>query len=1314
MARTSSRAIMGFLKIDNHHHDAIISLIAPATPAHRLLDPFAGEGEFLDVASKAWNVTPYANELDGERAQACIDRFGIKQAVRGDVERLVASNNAFSIGWLNPPYDHLTQDADSKRVEFKYLKHSWKWIAEGGIAMWVVYQHHLTQSASAFLAKHSTSVDVWALPGKHLNAYDQIVVVAIKGLQANPDALYDHIHQQKTNPRLLTVQPEPVYRLPPSPDAGRRFVFTADTVDEQQGLALIESFGAWKTNGFQALLEVPPEPEQIEPIVAPRPGHLALVLAAGVADGAVIETEIYGKVAIRGKTQPVEQVARVDVESDPNDPDRQIKKTTIRLKPTTTLTLLAEDGTLVEMDGDDALLDFITTNKQALAGYLNNKFSPSYDFRFNGLKRFLDKVRLKGKYPLYTAQKHVIAAMTKGFETRKGILLSGQMGCGKTCLGGTSAIAIASGAVQALADQMLPEQVILIVAPPHLTQKWERELVSINPNIVVQQLKRHEDIRTFMEKSGRIGGGIPKIGLIKRDMTKLGCGREVAVVWRKQPVALWKKDQPTPDGYEPHQRIVKKKVPQCPHCGNTVMQERNGNAVPASESWLKSGKRSCSVCHTPLWQEERDRGSRPQAGYKFPPKNPRYRIDEYLKKVYPDRVFLLIWDEVHESANGASGNGEAFGRMAGLAQKVLGLTGTPFNGRASSLFNLEYHLNPRVKGRYNCGGAERLSRKERGSSRFQQVISSNKTQRGRAESAWVSAMGVREQVIEERPTYDSITGAFTGTSTYEKPYTEAPGISPLLVAEMLDHCIFFGLGDLGKYLPRYEEIALPVELDTDIYDEYDRTRSLLKDYLIERRWDGDSSFRGSYLQWSMGWQNAPFRLTEVIHNIRHPITGEKRPHIVTTIPSYGDDRVYNKEKALIDLLTDELEAGRPCVVYLRQTGTRDIQPRIEKLIRDHVPGAVPFVLKNTISAERREKVIDAERAKGMNVLITNPELIKTGLDVIWAPTLIFQEITFNLSTMMQAAARSYRLNQTHEHCKVYYLFAESTMEHTAVQLMSRKQRAAKLLTGDVGLTGLDQITEGESSFESALMDAIVNDEVLLDPTNLFKSTDAQSEIDTEDIAFWNVELSDDENDDPLVQAVIELGGEVDDEPLPVNVSTPKTVDTSKLVRYVSRYLDTVHLIHDIAKRSKLQAKLLTLLEHGIENDDGTRKVVGMTDPEFAQYPVHEETMVRHVTSWLKKHHFVFAACEEDTAIKVVDLGKQALGLIPIKLDVFEKMQDMRDEELQQSLPKREAKPKRRKTVDLTAIPDDSDTTEQVIRPLVTESSDGIPKQLAMF
>ena len=471
--------------------------------------------------------------------------------------------------------------------------------------------------------------------------------------------------------------------------------------------------------------------------------------------------------------------------------------------------------------------------------------------------------------------------------------------------------------------------------------------------------------------------------------------------------------------------------------------------------------------------------------------------------------------------------------------------------------------------------------------------------------------------------------------------------------------------------------------------------------------------------------NAAFRPTDVIHNIRHPITGEKHPHVVTRIPSYGEDRVYAKEQALIDLLKQELANNRPCVVYLRQTATKDIQPRIESLICKHVPQAIPFILKNTISAERREKVIEAERAKGMNVLITNPELVKTGLDLLFSPTLVFHEITFNLSTMMQAAARAYRLNQTHEQCKTYYIFAEGTMEHTAVQLMSRKQRAAKLLTGDVGLTGLDALTEGEGGFEQALMDAIAKDEALLDPSEMFKVSAGQSEIDAEDMAYWNVEVADDEpeitvtHDDPLVQVAIELGGVLVEEG---QHPTSKMPDgTAQLRRYVGRYLDTVHLIHDERKRAKLQAKLLTILTDGVQNDDETYKVIGMRDPEFSQYPVHEESMVRYVRGWLKQHRFVFMGCEDETAATIVDLAKQALGMTPIKLDIFEKLQDIHDEEQLETHAKRPIEPsgkkRKRGKIDLMAIPDDESIEETVPnRPLVEKQSteEELPIQLAMF
>ncbi len=270
------------------------------------------------------------------------------------------------------------------------------------------------------------------------------------------------------------------------------------------------------------------------------------------------------------------------------------------------------------------------------------------------------------------------------------------------------------------------------------------------------------------------------------------------------------------------------------------------------------------------------------------------------------------------------------------------------------------------------------------------------------------------------------------------------------------------------------------------------------------------------------------------------------------------------------------------------------------------------------------------------------------LHLIHFPTLIFHEITFNLGTMMQAAARAYRLNQTHDGCKTVYLFAEGTMEHTAVQLMSRKQRAAKLLTGDIGLTGLDALTEGESGFEEALLDAIAKDTALLDPSELFKAGAAGSEIDAEDAAYWNVAVAEEPeaaaiHPDPVVQTAIELGGVIAEPAAPRLTPTPAvSSDTARLVWEVGRYLDTVHLVHDEAKRTRLQAKLLAALQDGVQDDEGTYTVVGLHDPDFARYPVHAETLTRWVRGWLKAHRFVFAGCEEEVAAEVVRLARAAL------------------------------------------------------------------------
>ena len=72
-------------------------------------------------------------------------------------------------------------------------------------------------------------------------------------------------------------------------------------------------------------------------------------------------------------------------------------------------------------------------------------------------------------------------------------------------MGGTAAITIASGAVQKIADDMRADQVVLIVAPPHLIDKWKRELLSIHPNSIVERLDRHEERSNSTESKGFSG-----------------------------------------------------------------------------------------------------------------------------------------------------------------------------------------------------------------------------------------------------------------------------------------------------------------------------------------------------------------------------------------------------------------------------------------------------------------------------------------------------------------------------------------------------------------------------------------------------------------------------------------------------------------------------------------------------------------------------------------------------------------------------------------------------------------------------------------
>jgi hypothetical protein len=184
-----------------------------------------------------------------------------------------------------------------------------------------------------------------------------------------------------------------------------------------------------------------------------------------------------------------------------------------------------------------------------------------------------------------------------------------------------------------------------------------------------------------------------------------------------------------------------------------------------------------------------------------------------------------------------------------------------------------------------------------------------------------------------------------------------------------------------------------------------------------------------------------------------------------------EDRVYPKEKRLIDICLKQKADGRQTWVYVNMTGKRNIQPRLKKLLE--AEGLTVGVLRSdTVEPIEREQWIE-ENGRDYDVMLSHPELVKTGLDLFSKKqgghnysTIVFYETGYNLFTMRQAARRAWRIGQPQD-CRVYYLYYRECMQAKAMQLMSRKMAASQALEGEFSEDGLAALA-GEDNMQMAL------------------------------------------------------------------------------------------------------------------------------------------------------------------------------------------------------------------------------------------------------
>jgi hypothetical protein len=232
--------------------------------------------------------------------------------------------------------------------------------------------------------------------------------------------------------------------------------------------------------------------------------------------------------------------------------------------------------------------------------------------------------------------------------------------------------------------------------------------------------------------------------------------------------------------------------------------------------------------------------------------------------------------------------------------------------------------------------------------------------------------------------------------------------------------------------------------------------------------------------------NSAFRAEEVLAVDTDDKGKVLRKTSLMELPAIDAGTELPKEAWLADYCRSEKRQGRKVLVYLRQTGTRDIQPHVAETLK--AQGLRVAVLTGSISPRKRERWIE-ERVFTTDVLLCNPMLVATGLDLVAFSTVIFFEMQYSLYTTWQALRRVWRLGQT-KPVKAIFTVYDGAMEADALALMGQKMKAAQLLYGDE--VGGAIVPESGDDFLTQLARTVLEGKTLPDLQTLFADSSSTS------------------------------------------------------------------------------------------------------------------------------------------------------------------------------------------------------------------------------
>ena len=713
----------------------------------------------------------------------------------------------------------------------------------------------------------------------------------------------------------------------------------------------------------------------------------------------------------------------------------------------------------------NGLNDYLEMFGESLAKKIQTSFKPKfvpgedeYDPYVNDID---DYIHDKNHIELFEAQKSMIQAITNNWKINKSTILSGEMGAGKTL--------IAASATYTHHENRNKGLNCLVMCPSHLQKNWEKEINRFIPNSKTFIVHNLDELLCIEDRLKNRNRAENIYVIMSKEVAKLSYDERPCAVWseRKQAYVcpecgeVLTKIQTVKMG----RRRVKQTVPLThtdfasknainSKCSSKrkVFDEKTGKIkevecgcklwVPvtsnANHNWIKLGKHGWIMIDK-IEQTTEEMAMKEEtlnkkelayldklneyyekltSGETVAPtvkKNYKYPIAKYIKKRMQYVFDYFIADELHQLAS-ESHQGQALHYLTQSVKHMIGLTGTILNGYANSIYYILYRLCPSLMKKEGFDYEDEM------------------------EFARLYGVYSRETKYQMRNNRDRVS-----RGTKEKLL---PGISTLVFTKfLLNNTAFISLDDMTEGLPSYTEIPLGVQMSPEVREGYRLYEQCIANSAFK---EGSMKVMGQMVRAMTNYPDAPHCATEIYN----PDTNE-----LHMAPRVLPKQAREKEEKLMEIVKDRVRSGEKVLIYYNAINQTDIGKSLVKMIT--AEGYYASELTAKTKAEDREDYINKLVNRGLNVLVCNPSLVETGLNLLDFTTIVFYQIGYNLSTMRQASRRSWRLSQKHS-ITVYFMYYEDSVQEQALSLMATKLAAAQSMEGKFSEEGLRAMSNNQS------------------------------------------------------------------------------------------------------------------------------------------------------------------------------------------------------------------------------------------------------------